>query len=225
MVPSGLWHEVVGDEPEHSVKQRALSLTSDSGRFVDGALTLNIVPSRVDWIYEAVGVRTDGGVPALLGPFPSAAAPLIQIGCRWATKASFPPTYRIALGATLFSPVSSREAGYRELSNFVAGVPDPGEASDFQYQVNYPRRSRVGSQDLLVNRLAKWSVNAVRLGIIGPGGMAAALGEIKSHLSLELDINTSGDRESPIPQEEIGDIVRDLLDGAKEVVAGRRIAQ
>src|SRR5580698_5951156 len=94
ILPSGLWQDLVGDEPENSVKQRALSLISDSGPFAEGALTLNILPSRVDWVYEALGLRTDSGGPALIGPFPASAEPLIEIGCRWAAIASFPSTSR-----------------------------------------------------------------------------------------------------------------------------------
>jgi len=225
ILPSALWQEVVGDEPEHSIKQRALSLTSDSGRFADGTLTLNILPSRIDWVYEAVGIRADGGGPALMGPFPTAAEPLVEIGCRWAAMASFPHTSRIALGVTLVSPVSDRETGYLELANFVDGVPDAAEASDFHYQVNYPRPSRAGVEGLLINRLAKWSVNAFRLGILGPGGMTTSIGEIKTHLNLELDINTSADREAPIPKENVESVINDLLEGAREIVARRRNRQ
>jgi|HubBroStandDraft_2_1064218.scaffolds.fasta_scaffold338677_2 hypothetical protein len=161
----------------------------------------------------------------MIGPFPASAEPLVEIGCRWAAIASFPSTSRIALGLTLVSPVADRETGYRELASFVDGVPNADEASDFHYQINYPRPSRAGVEGLLINRLAKWSVSAFRLGIFRPGAMATAVGEIKSHLNLELDINTSADREERIPKENIESVIKDLLDGALEVVARRRDPQ
>src|SRR5665213_2463797 len=62
ILPSALGQDLVGDEPQRSARQRALSLKSDSGPFAEGTLTLNVLPSRVDWVYEALASPITGAI-------------------------------------------------------------------------------------------------------------------------------------------------------------------
>jgi hypothetical protein len=217
-VPATLWRDLIGEEPESSTMQRALAMRTDTGSFADGTLNLHTLPMRIDWVYEPVAsFAIEGGLPPVLGPFPGSADPLIQLGHRWATSGWFPSTPRIALGLILISAVQDRDAGYRELAQFIDGVPDASDAQDFQYQVNRPRPSKSEIEGLRVNRLSKWSVGAFRQFAMQLGTTAPSVGPSQVHLRLELDINTSEEFSGLIPRAGIESVVEDLLSGALEI--------
>jgi hypothetical protein len=217
IVPATLWRDLVGEEPETSTMQRALAMRTDAGSFADGTLNLHTPPMRIDWVYEPpASFAIEGGLPPSLGPFPGAAVPLIQLGRRWAADGWFPSTPRIALGFVLISATQDRAAGYRELAEFVDGVPNASDAQDFLYQVNRPRPSKSDVEGLQVNRLAKWSVGTFRQFVMLPGA-PPTVGPPRAHLRLELDINTSEDFNGPIPRDHVERVIDDLLSGALEV--------
>jgi len=216
--PATLFRDVVGEDAESSTFQRAAATRIDTGILGDGTLTLQVQPIRIDWVYEPIGLM-NGGPFATLGAFPAGAQPLLQLSDRWVRSNWFPSSQRIALGFILISLVPDRETGYRELAEFVDGVPTDPNATDFQYQVNHPRPSHAGVDGLRINQLAKWSVGAfqsMRV-TIGPGTANQVLGPLQYHLRLELDINTAGEFAGPIPQDRIEDVVHELLEGANEV--------
>jgi hypothetical protein len=221
LVPPTLWRDLIGEEPENSVVQRATATRTERGPFADGNLSLQIQPMRIDWVHEPVGVGAVGGLPPVLGVFPTAADALLQLGRRWVTNGWFPPsTPRVALGFILISPAPDRESGYRELGQFIDGVPNTPDATDFQYQVNRPRASRTGIDGLQVNRLSKWSVGAYGVFVISSAAVAASPStttQLLHHLRLELDINTSADFQRPIPRESVESVIDDLLSGASEI--------
>lgn len=216
VVPSTLWRDVVGEDPESSVVQRATATKTESGPFADGILTLQVQPMRVDWLQEPVGPATEGA-PPVLGAFPDAAEPLVELGHRWARSTQFPSTQRVALGLILISDVSDRQIGYRELANFIDGVPESTDAVDFLYQVNRPRDSRAGIEGLYINRLSKWSVAEYRVVIFAPAAASVATGALRYHLRLELDINTMAEFEGLIPQQKVDKVIDDLFEGAHEI--------
>ncbi len=103
IVPPEVWQGVVGEPPETSVIQRAIATRIESGPFAEGTLALQVQPTRIDWMHEPVGM-SGGGQPAVLGMFPAAAEPLVQLGHRWTQTASFPTVQRVALGFVLNIP-------------------------------------------------------------------------------------------------------------------------
>jgi len=168
-----------------------------------------------------MGIARDRDSPSWLGPFPAAARPLLDLGRRWAASGSFPDTPRIALGLVLTSPTADRASGYRELADFVDGVPADPNATDFVYQVNIPRDSRADVAGLRVNRLSKWSVMLSRLLTIIPMASSPSqfIGPDFHHLRLELDISTDAGFGSLLPRDKVQLIIDDLFDGAQEICA------
>src|SRR5204863_8813113 len=126
----------------------------------------------------------------------------------------FPGTKRLALGVLLAEPTATKETGYARLRHFIDVVPE-GEATDFVYQVNRPRRSTVGVPDF-VNRLAKWSVAQMQL-VLLTAGAAPASAEPVSFVSLDLDVNTPAEFGGPIPPASVGAVLDDLWAGALEI--------
>jgi hypothetical protein len=190
----------------------------ESGPFADGILRMQIQPMRIDWAHEPPpGLGQETAAPPVLGPFPAAAESLLQLGRRWAGNGWFPATTRIALGCVAISPTSSREEGYQELAQFIDGVPNTPDATDFLYQVNRPRPSRAGVEGLQVNRLSKWMVGAYHLLGVAPGGLVSDLTPRMIHLRLELDMSTSADFQGPIPRGRVEAILDDLLSAAREI--------
>jgi hypothetical protein len=219
VVASTLWQDTVGEEPENSVFQRATSTRIETGPFADGTLSVQIQPMRIDWGQEPAGLGPELGLPRVLGPFPAAAEPLLQLGRRWATSGKFPSATRLALGFVLISRTASRREGYQELSQFIDGVPGTPDATDFLYQVNRPRASRAGIEDVQVNRLSKWSVGGYRFFTVAPGTPNPVSNPMPLlyHLRLELDISTSVIFQGVILGERVEAVIDDLLAAALEV--------
>ena len=212
VLPSDLWASVVGGEPETSVYQRAIALRQETGAFLDGRATLNIQPARVDLLLEAAGLP--GPTPPTLGPFPDGVRSFIDAVRRWVRSEGFLPVRRLALGMVLVSPAATRELGHEQLREFIDAVPR-GEASDFLYQVNRWRRSTSGVENLLVNRLSKWSVTAVQLMMLGAG--MTNLGVTHTFVNLELDLSSSAEFSGPIPRDRVEAVIDDLVAAAGEV--------
>jgi hypothetical protein len=217
IVPSTLWRDIVGEEPENSIVQRAVATKNENGPFAEGTLTLQVQPMRIDWVHEPSGMGSEGGLPPVLGVFPASAEPLLELGRRWAQSAWFPSAQRIAVGFVLISATPDRETGYGELRQFIDAVPNGTGATDFQYQVNRPRPSHAGIDGLRVNRLSKWSVGSYQLVVVLGGATNPTRGPLQTHLRLELDVSTTQDFVGLLPPERIESVISDLFDGAREV--------
>ena len=219
IVPSTLWPDIIGEQPENSIVQRATATKTENGPFGDGTLSLLVQPMRIDWIYQTI---PDWTATPTLGPFPAAAEQLLQLSRRWAKGNTwFPSISRIALGLVLMYGTPDRSEGYRELRRFIDGVPNTSDATDFLYQINRPRSSLTSIGGLQVNRLSKWSVGAYLLGVISMGNTEASHNMVNSplqtHVRLELDISTSANFQAIIPRESTESVIDDLFKGAQEI--------
>jgi hypothetical protein len=212
-----LWRDLLGDDPEQVSIQRQLSIRTERGPWNDGVLMLQVQPlGRIDWLYDRASLGAGG--EDTVGPYPDAAAPFIDFARHWAAH-GMPSTHRIGLGIVLMTATENRETGYAELSNLIDGVPNPAEATDFIYQINWPRPSRVlkGQQ---INRLSKWSVAAARTITLGGAGISE--GSFRYFLNLDLDVNTPADFAETIPADAVARLIGDLSEGAFEISQRRR---
>jgi hypothetical protein len=214
-IPSTLWREVLGDDPEESAFLKAVATKVDAGAFGEGKLTLQVQPIRVDWAYEALNA-TEARVP-ILGPFPASIDPLLGIMRRWGQMDGFPSAKRLALGAVLVSPVANLAAGYAELARLVDGVPTTGDVTDFQLQLNRQRDSGSGVGGLRINRLSKWSVGGFRILVMNFTGEGHSASALNYHLRLELDVNTLPDFAGYFDREQFMPVLEDLMAGAREI--------
>ena len=120
-----------------------------------------------------------------------------------------------------------RQSGYLRLPDYVPVQVNP-ESSDFLYQINLPPvLSTTGIEDLRLNRLSKWSIEAwksIALRITATTVQAQPVPQA-SALRLELDINTVPTFAGPIPQERLVDVYRELVAAGREIAANGVVAQ
>ena len=120
--------------------------------------------------------------------------------------------------------VVDRAEGYKSLQKYLPAVQlDPEGSSDFLYQINRKRESKV-IKGLTINRLQKWSVLAMHrmafdVGIV-EGAQQQSRGVLSAPLSaqrLELDINTQPDRTEPFQSKDLNAIYSELISLGEEI--------
>jgi len=211
------WEKLTGRAPETSIRR---PLYQDEGEFEEGRLTLSMQSLRVDWTY-AVDLRKFGTELPTLGVFPETSSKFKNLISRWFEIC--PSITRLAFGAVLLQPVSSRIEGYNRITGYLPSVKLDGEgSSDFAYQINRPRPSK-SMQALQINRLSKWSVmnlHYIQLAVdAGQPGLTQATIPNEGHNAcrLELDINTSASFSGQLPKEKLSVIFDELIAVGKEI--------
>jgi hypothetical protein len=215
------WIDLVGYPPETVASRPRAGLHQEEGEFEGRRLSLQVQPERIDWNLAPV-VKITEEEPAslpLAGPFPEVLGSLLKIATRWLPVA--PPITRLAFGAVLAQPVEDRRTGYVQIAKYLHSLTlDPDGSSDFLYQINRPRPSKVGVEGLRVNRLSKWSVLlfqrfSVTLGKTAITTVGLASGD--SACRLEVDINTAPEFEGVLPVDRLSAILQELVDLGREI--------
>lgn len=219
----GWWQRLVGQPPEVEVKRPREGGIRAEGAFEAGRLILETLPFRIDLHLipsPEVWARASGF--AAIGKFIEILGPFAHLTNKWLSLDSCPEIQRIALGAVLFAPVDSKEAGYRQLAAYLPSVDiDAEHSTDLLYQINRPRKSTTEISNPAINRLTKWSV-AITFG----AGLFVEPTQISYHETaqkhvacrLELDISTTGGRREPLRRDRIPSILSEFMDVAKEIV-------
>ena len=147
---------------------------------------------------------------------------LVDLMARWFKLKTCPVLQRLAFGAILTYPVDNLASGYQQLSTYLPSVKlDPGNSSDFLYQINRVRDSTSGIDNLRINRLSKWSVAAVQTMGFTVGqdlDMSVAKGGLLRACRLELDINTITVLKKPLPPNKLNIVFKELIKLAKEII-------
>ncbi len=205
---TNLWRRIADAEPEETSSRPALGLHQVHGPFAGGRFSASATQGRLDLVLSAEPQLFDPFTQSTLGRYKSAVETLVE-------RSEFivedlPPVHRIALGAVLLQPASERAAGYRTLVPFLPALQIEAEtSSDFSYQINRPRASRV-NPDLVLNRLSKWSVQ-MTAAMVAVAGVSAALGaDRKFAARLEADVSTPADHGGEIPPEKIMEFFNEL---------------
>lgn len=211
------WIDLVKEPPEtRTIRLRYASLREE-GSYAGGKLSLKVDPQRVDWLLEPIEGTEEDPLP-MIGVFPEVLSRFEDLAIRWLKSDSCLPIQRLAFGAVLLQPVKSREAGYRELSQYLPFEVDAENSSDLLYQINRPRDSHVGIEELKINRISKWSVSAMQLLRFSPPRVGAAkLGNFACRL--ELDINTAAEFQGELSHKKLADIFRELVKLGEEIAA------
>jgi hypothetical protein len=211
---SSWWGRVMPEPPEQSVRR---PVYSDVGSFGKGRITLNVNPLRVDWLYTPTpaplgedGFQNLGSLKDAIDQFRPAMAKWLGLS---------PAIARLAFGAVLWRPVKDKLDGYHTIAVYLPAVTlDGSKSSDFLYQINRPRRSKI--PNLEINRLSKWMVGQIQSIIVSgtPGAVpVTVLGAAHHGCRLELDINTSADYQGLLPQQEVQGIFGELVTLAEEI--------
>ena len=211
------WEKLISEPPETRVARPKEGIHRDEGAFQHGKLVLNIAPLRIDWLYT-VDVDTPEQELLSIESFSKVEHPFYKLMNEWLRIC--PPIKRLAFGAILFQPVSSREEGYTRISNYLPYIQlDPIGTSDFLYQVNRPRLSSI-IQTLSINRLSKWSVvqlQRLHFELNLEGKVSSVPYESLHACRLELDMNTSQNVTIPLAKEKIFPLFNELITLGKEI--------
>jgi hypothetical protein len=214
---SGWWEAITGAPPERIEDKPKLGRRLEEGPFLDGSLTLSIEMNRINWVLNSlITIDPTGGVKDVpsAGSFPAVRDAFLEHVLRWVPSA--PSCHRLAFGAGLFLPVTSREEGYRSLAAYLPFAPDPETSFELKYQINRPRWSRL-QPELKINRLQTWAVIFFRTSLTAQDGQGrVSAPEIfldeQWSIALDLDVNTDADFLDQLPVERVSPLAVELAD-------------
>lgn len=220
------WETVTGEPSETKTLQQRTGRLQETGRIKGGFcnLSLECQPQRIDWLFSPI-VKDDQELKSFptFVSLPDGLKIYEEMLLPWIAQC--PTLNRVAFGAALTQPVENRRAGYQTLAKLLPAVElDPEGSSDFSYQINRPRVSKSGVQNLRINRLSRWGV--VRLsGImvqVTAGQPTARVFESSQEVNacrVELDINTSPQFQGTFPSETLASLVKELMDLGIEIAS------
>jgi hypothetical protein len=215
-----VWEVVMGRAPDRVSSRPREGIQTAEGSIQGDALVVSSQAGRIDLnirpMPPAPNVRIDGFVT--LGLFSEMLPRFLESTKEWLRES--PLSTRLAFGAALLKETESISTGNEEINRLLPGVQiDAKGSSDFFYQINRRRRS-LSTSGVLVNRLSKWSVmqgGSVDLVAGGGLGIQVSSGREFYGCRLELDVNTVGPRNHPIPKAKITDLFEELARLGKEI--------
>ncbi len=216
------WADLVGYPPEAAASRPKVGQYGTEGEFEGRQLSLQVQPDRFDWSLAPV-IKLSEEEPSTLplaGPFSEVLGSLMKIVERWLPVA--PTITRLAFGAALAQPCEDRRSGYIQIAKYLPNVALDPDSSDFLYQINRPRASKAGIENLRINRLMKWSVmqfHRFSMAFEKLGIRTVGLAPGDSACRLELDINTVPDFKGNLLPEKLPAVLRELVDLAFEIAA------
>ena len=221
---SSLWDRVVGEAPEREQRRPREGFIEKVGSFGSLPLVLRTYGSRIDWFLRAEGDPTeppDAEPESITMPFPSALQTLLRLTSDW--FAGETGVNRIAFGANLIQDAQDESEAKSQLAKYLSHIQiDPIGSTDFFYQINRPRNSKV-VPNLQINRLSRWSVVQRLRGEIeisaSSRGVDKSFGSVQQSYSagLELDINTSAAFQSDLPTSELQKLFVELAEFGEEL--------
>ena len=217
LASSDWWKQVVGREAE--MKTQAPGLEQYIGPLEGMTLLLRVVPNqqnRIDWVLSPDVKDSTGLALPILGDFAKSLDAFATAMGKWFKLPTCPSLKRVAFGGLLAQIVESDEAAYKAVSNYLHSVRlEPG-ISDFMYQVNRRRESKV-VPGLKLNRLSTWIVAQVATVteeiFVGPAGPVPARSTVSqsSHVCrLNLDINTAPEFSGEFARESVPALFSEL---------------
>ena len=218
----GAWRAIAGREPDELTKKAATGKVSASGVLEGGRLLVQHDPLRVDLVYLAVQAEDEVGsrFPEL-GPVGQQTEFFVNLTMNFLHEA--PDALRLAYGLVLGEQATSKVDAYLQLGKRLPTVKlDAENSTDFSYQINRPRSSRV-LPDLSVNRLSQWACNQLvhQMFVVQNGARLEALpsreSEVAYRCRLELDLSTSQDRREALPADRVPDLFMELVELAREI--------
>jgi hypothetical protein len=210
------WWQALFETPAEKItSQPKQFLHEEQGSIENGRLSLSIQPGRIDWrlivpfnLTEAIDhISTIGHFSEALSIF---TAPMNT----WFTIC--PPFRRIAFGATLIQPTNGHASAYQLLSKYLHSVRLDPRSSDFSYQINFPRESKLGIPGLRINRLMRWNALRMQLELATPESRLEPPPP-RYASGLELDINTVPEFSTENLSVRYSEMFSELVDLAKEI--------
>ena len=218
--PVDSWADIVGhDADETHIKGAGNQrVVTQQGPFRGARMRAEVRIDRVDWFLVPSLPPTSDDVP-VAGPYGGLIAPFLACMQVWLDAAGV-VVHRMAFGAELSLEQGDRSEALTVLADLLATVQmDTQNTWDFEYTVNRRRRSSVMA-DLMINRMAKWSLGrrvsgAVELAFDGsPPRMQTATAYLPV---LTLDVNTIPEHHGPL--ERLGELLAELAGLGTEIAS------
>lgn len=199
--PVGSWADVMGQDADDTRikgtgEQRVVS---QQGPFGGAVMRAEVKLDRIDWHLLPPPPKTPSKRPTA-GPYEKGKDRFRDAMRAW-LDAAHPDANRMAYGALLSLRSGDRSDSLRVLDNLLTTVKvDPQNTWDFDYSVNRRRGSK-SVNDLMINRLAKWSLGKEILGMLElpVGGGQPRMNTVTVHVPmLMLDINTDPEFRGPL---------------------------
>jgi hypothetical protein len=223
---SVLWESVVGAPPEVRESQPRQGTTRDAGPVGEGAmLELRTAPGRADWLLLPTMTPAMVQAPAFPNVGSVDDAIRLFVGLLFEKAALGYNVPRLALGVAALHPAPDRGASYAELTRLLTTIsPKLDGATEFQYQINRPRQSKI-VHGLAMNRLSRWS-SVVMTGVaipihteaISPSSARYVQTKPIHATRVELDLSSAAERQDPLPKEARLDLLRELTDFVPEIL-------
>jgi hypothetical protein len=207
---SSWWKGITATDPETVTSKAPLGIHAVEGSFKQFRLVLNISPGRIDWLFTPkLSEQVD--LPDL-GSFESNEALFLESMSSWTSRTKL-NVKRLAFGSALRLPVKDPVEGYKALADFLPAVKiTPGDSTDFLYQINRPRPSKV-VDGLKINRLSNWNVLAVNLVEL----ISQRKGPRDTYCRATVDISTDTEWEKDLFADS-PKLIRELCSLGKEII-------
>ena len=212
--PERWWADLFGVPHEKSTEDVKRGITHLQGNVGDSFMVMTRNPVS----FELRQLDSDPTEPpreaGSLSAFADTVPMFQRSSTQWLECEACPPLRRVAFGAILLQPVPSHESGYETLDGYLPTVSVDPKLSDFLYQVNRRRISKV-IDNLWVNRLSKWSTQKVEsLTVTSDGTVVRGMEAFACRL--ELDINSVPSAES-LPTDLLPRLFEELVALAGEI--------
>ena len=188
------------------------------GKYGPGRLVLDITGNKIDWVLAPSAdfprLKVDK-LPPSIGLFTETRDDFVKTISHWLV--SSPPIFRVAFGARLMLPVTDKEEAFRRLSSYLPFILDEKNSTDFSYQINRPRISRVLGGDIRINRLTRWASLVFRTIVTTVGKTNVTTQSNNYACFLELDMNTDADVDKPLPEKDLTNLFLELVQLANEI--------
>ena len=217
-VTSGWWQRVVDDVPDQQTVNPRSGEFLELGKYGPGILELKINPVSVNWTHR-IEEHQKNVLRVSLGDFKSTSEKFCSLMNKWFELDGVPTPVRLAFGAILIQPVEDQEGGIVRLSNYIPGVSfNPPPSSDFLYQLNRRRDSRLDIEGLVINRVMKWSLGQQQIMVHhADGRVDFAHATPNSLVHLEIDINTIPEYEGELETGSLPMIFGELVELGTEI--------
>ena len=210
--PSELWDQYIGVEPDETHIQRG-RVNVREVEYKNGRIVLIKRPDRIEWRYLAKQDEdTDTFGFPIIGSLEEEIDVIIEFSKKLLETSDILPINRLVFGAVLLNPEESLLAAYRNLQEFLPFL-NTANLYDFDYRVQRWRNSTVVN-DLPINRGTWWTVVSLERSDFtlepqtDPELISTGL-EFASRLVL--DIDTSQERISSLPSEDLVKLFDELV--------------
>jgi hypothetical protein len=215
--PPNVWKDALNGVPDTDESQPKQLTRVQTGPWRGGSLQITITPATI-FLVASPGLSQEGGPDLEAWPAAEVIREFRELTHPWISSAPLQPK-RIGFGLNSLLAADDRRAAYQQLQELIPSVAiDPEETSDLFYQINRPVSSRV-SNELLLNRLMKWSApmfRTLRVQVTAPGNAQTTTAPGRTFAGLDNDVNTSAERTTPLDQGSLGAIYDELIDLALE---------